>query len=61
MNQSVANLRDETQIFTQTNSGCLRFYSEFSSKNLAGGVSGLNMQNMRNMQNMLNTLNMQSS
>ena len=36
----VANLCEETQIFTQTNSGWLGFYSEFLSNNLAGGVSG---------------------
>ena len=39
--ESVANLQAKTQIFTQKNRSWLRFYSEFLSKNLAGGVSGV--------------------
>ena len=37
--ECVTNLRDKTQIFTQTNRSWLRFYSEFLCKNLVGEVS----------------------
>ena len=37
--ECVTNLRDETQISTETNMGWLRFYSEYLSNNLTGGGS----------------------
>ena len=41
VSESCANLRAKTRIFTQKNTRLLRFYSEFLSKNLAGGGSAL--------------------